>query len=552
MIINYAAANNRRRLEHVKTSNKNAAVSLDAVGENIHSMAVYISYSESFRNYYYPGVGKSNLFVMENLAFHSMIFVTSHYSIVRNIALVNLDGSPVNHYLWSGGKYFEFIDLLKPRYDFSNPYNLENSFFFFEGKNYFVYIVPVVKMDSAINDRQKTASCVLICDINIIQETIKNYELEGGFRFSVYDDNDRLIITNGPEGDFKTSRAVKTPIQFSSKAEFIGLNVVTTGTYRFLGRSDVNTRFIWLFIGLSMVLLLLITGTVIFLLKARIALPISRLESEIMTRDNTRLHRRLVHQNIMEIDHIVDEVNKLLDEIDESTRTVMEDQQKLYELEIRKKEVEIYALQSQINPHFFNNTLQCIRSIALSRGVDEIAKITLAMSKLLNYSMNYEEIVPVKEEIELVQYYIDITNIRFLNRFTFSFNLDPRVYQARMCRMLLQPLVENAVRHGAAMREDGGSVEICGKAENGIVILEVIDDGPGFGEAKLREIRGRLSRDFEENRESYNGKSFGLYNINRRLKLNYGEAYGLEIKHTDGKTHVSLNFPSGVEPPFSN
>jgi two-component system sensor histidine kinase YesM len=120
-----------------------------------------------------------------------------------------------------------------------------------------------------------------------------------------------------------------------------------------------------------------------------------------------------------------------------------------------------------------------------------------------------------------------------------------------MCRMLLQPLVENALRHGAAMREDGGSVEIRGKMENGIVIFEVIDDGPGFGEAKLREIRGRLSRDFEENRESYNGKSFGLYNINRRLKLNYGEAYGLEIKHKDGKTHVSLNFPGGVKSPFN-
>ena len=146
-----------------------------------------------------------------------------------------------------------------------------------------------------------------------------------------------------------------------------------------------------------------------------------------------------------------------------------------------------------------------------------------------------------------MRYYIDITNIRFLNRFTFTFNIDPRVYQARMCRMLLQPLVENAVRHGAAMREDGGSVEIRGKVENGIIIFEVIDDGPGFDEAKLREMRVRLSRDFEENRESYNGKSFGLYNINRRLKLNYGETYGLEIKHTDGKTHVILHFPGGVE-----
>jgi two-component system sensor histidine kinase YesM len=542
MMVHYTAANNRYRLEYVKTANKNAALSLDAIGEAVHSMAVYISSFESFKNYYYSGDRKSNFSAVESLSFHSMVFVTSHYSIIRNIALVNLDGYPANYYLWGGGN-FEFIELLKPGYDFSNPRDLESRFFFFGGKNYFLYVTPVIKMDSAVNDRRKIATCVLICDINSVREALKSYELEEGLNFSVYDGDDRLVLSDGPETD-----SIKHPVRFLSRAEFTGLRVVVTGTRQTAGGGDANTRFIWLFIGLSLVLLLLITGVVIFLLRMRIAQPISKLEAGILTGGggDEQFHHRLGHSNIIEIDHVVDEVNKLLDQAEESGRRLMEDQRKIYELDLRKKEVEIYALQSQINPHFFNNTLQCIRAIALSRKVDEIARITLAMSKLLYYSMNYEEIVPAGEEIGMIQYYIDIINIRFRGRFSFNFNIDPRIYGVRMCRMLLQPLVENAVRHGVSMREEGGSVEILGRMENGVVIFEVIDDGPGFGEDKSREILSRLSRSFEENREQHKGKSFGLYNINRRLKLNYGEVYGLVIERKDGKTRVSIEFPGGV------
>ena len=105
--------------------------------------------------------------------------------------------------------------------------------------------------------------------------------------------------------------------------------------------------------------------------------------------------------------------------------------------------------------------------------------------------------------------------------------------------MMLQPLVENAVRHGVARREEGGSVEIRGFMENGTVCFEIIDDGPGFDKTQIN----RLSWDSEENREIYKGKSIGLYNINRRLKLNYGEAYGLKIESVDGKTRVQISFP---------
>jgi two-component system sensor histidine kinase YesM len=540
MIVNYAAADSRHRIDYIKAANKNAALSLDAIGENIHRMAVYISAFESFKNYYYPEGSRKDLPNFDSLVFHSMIFLTSHYSIIRNIAMVNLNAHPSSYYLWGGGNNFEFIDLAKPYYDFFNRYDLESRFLFFEEKNYFIYVTPIIKLDSAIHERQKISSCVFICDLQVILDTIKNHEVEEGFYFSLFDDEDRLIIPRGGE-----KGNAKPQTWFMSDAGLIGLKVLTSGNLLPMRGNDINTRFIWIFIVSSVVLLLLTTGVVIYLLQIRIALPVARLESGMPGGDSKLPHHRLSHSNIMEIDHVAEGVNKLLDEIEESSRMIMADQQKLYELELHEKETEIYALQSQVNPHFLNNTLQCIYSIALSKGVDEIAQITLSMSELFRYSMNYDESVHVREEIEMVKHFITITNIRFCGRFQFRFYVDSCIYEAYMCRMLLQPLVENAVRHGVAKREDGGSVEIHGFMKDRVIYFEIIDDGPGFGETQMNH----LSHNFEENGEMYKGKSIGLYNINRRLKLNYGEAYGLKIEDRDGKTHVRIRFPAIFQEP---
>jgi two-component system sensor histidine kinase YesM len=534
MIGNYAAANSRYRLDYARAANKNAALSLDAIGENIHRMAVYLSALESFRSYYSPRDSRNNLSNFDSLAFQSMIFITSHYSVIRNIAVVDLNGYPSGYYLWGGGNNFEFIDLAKPYYDFSNPYDLESRFLFFEGKNYFIYVTPIMKLDSAVHERQKLSSCVFICDLRTILEVLKNYEAEGGFYVSLFNEEDGRPVVSSGYGEDRAGRLTR----FSSKAGLIGLNVVSFGVPFSMGESDTNTRFVWFFIVCSVILLLLITVVVLYLLRIRIALPVARLESGMLGGKLPR--HRLGHSDITEIDHIVEGVNKLLDEVEESAGKIMEDQQKLYELELHEKETEIYALQSQVNPHFLNNTLQCIYSIALSKGVDEIAQITLSMSELFRYSMHYDESVPVREEVEMVKHFIAITDIRFCGRFQFRFFIDPRVYEAYMCRMLLQPLVENAVRHGVARREEGGSVEIHGSMDDGIICFEVIDDGPGFGEARLKY----LSRDFEENREIHQGKSIGLYNINRRLKLHYGEAYGLTIEDRDGRTRARIRFPA--------
>jgi hypothetical protein len=278
MIVYYTTADRRHRLDYVKAANKNAAMSLNTIGENIHRMAVYISAFESFKSYYYAEETRYDSANFESLSFHSMIFITSHYSVIRNIALVNLNAYPSSYYLWGGGNNFEFIDLAKPYYDFSNPYDLESRFLFFEGKNYFIYITPIIKLDSAIHEKQKISSCVFICNLQTIIETLGNHEVEEGFTFSLLDKGGRLILPNDNEKD-----GAKYLTQFRSNAELIGLEVITSGNLLPISGIDANTRFIWIFIVFSVVLLLLTAGVVIYLLRIRIALPVVRLENVMQT-----------------------------------------------------------------------------------------------------------------------------------------------------------------------------------------------------------------------------------------------------------------------------
>ncbi|GHV07297.1 hypothetical protein FACS189485_17400 [Spirochaetia bacterium] len=534
---NFISRNNQYRREYIGAANETIAASLNAMGENIRSMAVYIASFESFKNLYFPNRSSpQNTADMVSDVFYSVRFIANYYPIILDVAVVGLNKVPFSYYLGFG---YGFIDLMQTEYDFTDPDATESRFFYFDGEDYFIYVTPISALFSSTGDAPKIASCIFICDMSYIRDLVMINTADATVNFSVYDQAGRLIASSGHE----ENRINKT-MEVVSAAGNMGLSVTASGGSAGIapGRGE-TTRFIQTFFIFSIILLVIITSAVIVLLRLRIARPISNLVKSLEPQADRPLRSRLAPSNIDEIDHIVDAVNTLLDEIEEYTQKSMAAQQKIYEMELRKNEAEIYALQSQINPHFLNNTLQCIRSIAISKGVDEIAAITLAMSELFRYSMNYEEYVFVKDELEIVRHYIVITNIRFQNRFKFSFDIDPEIESCRMCRMILQPLVENAVRHGVSQREDGGLVVIIGRMKEGVISFEVTDDGPGFDAERLMEIRQELFYSFTENREMKKGGSFGLSNINQRLKLNYGESYGLEIEHRNYKTLVRIHFP---------
>jgi two-component system sensor histidine kinase YesM len=198
----------------------------------------------------------------------------------------------------------------------------------------------------------------------------------------------------------------------------------------------------------------------------------------------------------------------------------------LYESQLKEKEAELLALQNHINPHFLYNTLNSIFWMAQKSNAKLIAKMAVSLSKIFKLTLNDGKyITTVENEIDQVKSYIDIQNIRFDNKIKYSVDVDPSLLTKKIIKLILQPLVENAVYHGLELKEGNGKIIITGRKANDAMIFEVIDNGVGF--------------DTEEAAGSKQG--YALKNINERIKLQYGQNYGMKIESKkDRGTKVTI------------
>lgn len=210
-----------------------------------------------------------------------------------------------------------------------------------------------------------------------------------------------------------------------------------------------------------------------------------------------------------------------------------------YRSKIEKRDAQISALQAQINPHFLNNTLQAIGGIALKKQAPEIYNITVALSDIMRYSLNFsKEMVRLKEEIHYLYSYLTIQNQRFGNRIEFSAEVTEEAENCLIPKLILQPLLENSFEHGLINRSGSWKIKMTGEVTpNGDLLLTVEDNGLGISPEKLAQIRERLSSDAENALGA--GAHIGLCNVDSRIRLKYpGENYGVSIDSTEGQGTV--------------
>jgi len=216
----------------------------------------------------------------------------------------------------------------------------------------------------------------------------------------------------------------------------------------------------------------------------------------------------------------------------------------------RQKEMQLKILSNQINPHFLYNTLEMIRMMALGKKEKEIAGTIKLLSRILRQSLSAaERAVPVETELDLVRDYLAIQKLRFGNRMNYFIDVRSDIsYVADAASVtgkclilpfLIQPLVENALVHGLEPKQGGGNIRIVIQATGAILTIDVTDDGMGMTCGQLEQIRGNLSRE-EENPDG----RIGLVNVNRRIKLYYGELYGLTVSGSvETGTSIRMTIP---------
>ena len=208
------------------------------------------------------------------------------------------------------------------------------------------------------------------------------------------------------------------------------------------------------------------------------------------------------------------------------------------------KSIELKALQAQINPHFLYNTLDLIYWKAMRIKEPSIFELVQSLSKFYKLSLGKgEDVVPLRNEMEHVNAFIRIQNARFANRITFRMDISEALQDQRIPKITLQPLVENSIIHGILETPDEtGTITITGRREDNRFLLEISDDGVGMSETKLSEIM------LEHTTNSPHG--YGIHNIDRRIKLLYGEAFGLSFESREGAgTLARVTLPFFIEAP---
>lgn len=202
-------------------------------------------------------------------------------------------------------------------------------------------------------------------------------------------------------------------------------------------------------------------------------------------------------------------------------------------LELLRKRVELFTLQNQINPHFLYNTLDSIRSQLLLVGQKEIAEMTEKLSKFFRYCISYDEgMVKIKEEINHILDYYFIQKYRFEDRFDMIVKVeDEEIYDLYIPKMTLQPLIENSIAHGLEKVSRNGHVVLRLWKTDSKVILKVSDNGIGMSIEALEKLNRRLLNKqivVSAHNEKHNG--IALMNVNARIKLTFGDAYGMHYR----------------------
>lgn len=289
--------------------------------------------------------------------------------------------------------------------------------------------------------------------------------------------------------------------------------------------------------------------TASYTLSQSISRPIRQLTSFMQKAESGDLTVRYVRYRQDEVGMLGRSFNRMLLEI----RKLI----KLNELrERQKREAELRSLQAHIKPHFLYNTLDTIHWMAKKKGADDVSDMVESLSTLFRIGLSKgSDIIPIREEWTHISSYLQIQKTRYRDRLRCDSLLPSEAEGLFVLKLLLQPIVENAIYHGIKARRGPGHIRIAASVDEHALMLTVSDDGAGIPPDKLVELRRQLRDPLSAMEENAGGggpagRSYGMLNVQARIVLTFGEEYGISIESTEGKgTSVTIRHPLLHEAP---
>lgn len=291
-------------------------------------------------------------------------------------------------------------------------------------------------------------------------------------------------------------------------------------------------RFLWLSAALMLGSMIAVIVLMSYLLSGYYVGRLKKLNVEMTGLESGNLNANLpITTEEDEIEEIYHNFNGMVQEV----QRLMQEH---YQLDKEVKMIEVRALQAQINPHFLYNTLDLINWISMDYGAEEIGTLTWNLARFYRLSLNHgKSLISIGEEVEHVEVYVNIENYHFDNAISLEVDVPEELKSYACLNIILQPFVENAIVHGIAEKPDIESCEIriCARREEQDIVFSVQDDGPGVD---VKEMQKETQQDIRTAQHGY-----GVRNINFRLKLCFGEKYGVTYLESEKGTHVEIKIP---------
>ena len=263
--------------------------------------------------------------------------------------------------------------------------------------------------------------------------------------------------------------------------------------------------------------------------------PIESLEKVTGMLAEGTLDARLTDTNVSELRNLTMQVNTMADRLEDMMEKSNQDAKKLRKAELR-------TLQAQINPHFLYNTLDAIVWKAEAGEKDEVIQLTSALSDFFRISLSSgADWIPISQEKKHIEGYLKIQQTRYRDILRYEIDVPDEIGDRYILKLLLQPLVENAIYHGIKIKRGGGMIKVSGKMEGGNLVFSVKDTGLGMTKEQLSDLNERMKKG--QPAVSEGGGGFGLVNVNMRIRLYYNQQEGLEIKSDAEGTEVSFTVP---------
>ncbi|MEN8077983.1 sensor histidine kinase [Clostridioides difficile] len=410
----------------------------------------------------------------------------------------------------------------------------------------------VVSLSRAVDitNNGKISSGVLLVDMNFtaIEQLFKNVSMDNSSYIYLIDgegeiiyhprqqliyanliDENNIIAADYEDGNHKEKFQGSSRLVTVKTVGYTGWKIVCVTPMNSIISNYSDMGIFSIFIILLFITIIAFTNVFV---SSRITNPITELEKSVKRFESGESDIDILVDGSYEVRHLAKAIKSMVNQMHVLMDNIVKEQE-------AKRKSELNALQAQINPHFLYNTLDSIIWMIENENYDGAIKMVTALAKLFRISLSKgKNIIPLRDEIEHVRNYLTIQSIRYKNKFEYFIECDENTLNLCSIKLIIQPLVENAIKHGMEFMDGEGEVVIKAYIKESDLFIDVIDNGFGMTQENAEAILNGTAQ------VKGKGSGIGLKNVNERIKIYFGDNYGLSIfSELDEGTTVRIHMP---------